>query len=614
MIIKPRDYQEEALAALAKGRHGQEGLRQLVALATGGGKTIIAALDIQRVVQETGRGAIFMAHRDELITQPTKKIPLVWPEATVGRVKAEHNDLGNQVTVASVQTICRDNRLAQLIEAQDYSLLYIDEAHHATATTYRKVIDALCAANPNMIVVGLTATPVRSDANQMKDVFGEVTYNKSMLDLIKAGYLSDLQLSQIPLSVSIDGVRQRQGDLKTSDIRTILMREDIMESMVDAWKENANSRRTIAFSVDVAHANRLAQVFNEKGVKATSVYGDLETDIRRQRLADFQSGKYQVITNCYVLTEGFDDEPTNDAGPLECIMLSRPTLSQSLYIQMVGRGTRIAPTKENCLVLDFTYNTKRHHIVQLPHLFGLDEEKKKKKKKDDEEEEQKKPKKIRSIVAQVLEAENVDLNAPPPRASFRWPKSKHGFCLSIGRNKGYILIRPTDKDPKLFEVFHLDPKDGGKSFKDYTVHRLSKPLEFDWAFGLAEDAVRNFYEKKARRGHKVEHLYASADWMDLPPTEPQMRTLKRTGKNPTTRGEATDMITVMVVECIISERAASRIPATDKQIRYLRSNNIPFMVGICKRDASRLIGQNEKSKKSEKLRQQKAQTQRTLFN
>lgn len=834
MKIIPRDYQQEALDALEKGRTGQPGLRQLVALPTGAGKTIVGALDIKRVVEQTGKGAIFMAHRDELITQPAKKIPLVWPDATIGRVKAKDNELGRQVTVASVQTVSRDKRLAQLIEAQDYSLLYVDEAHHATAATYRKIIDTLCAANPDMVVVGLTATPVRADGTKMKEVFSEVTYHKSMLDLIQAGYLSDLKLQQVALDVSIDGVPRRQGDLKTSEIRKVLIDDDIMDSMVDSWKKYAAPRRTIVFAVDVAHATRLAAHFNAHGVKSTCIYGDLDTEKRRERLKGFQAGKYDVIVNCMILcldaetelltdrgwtsmdemsfehnvanydagsgdvtfeppldivkrprqpdermvvletdrrsirvteghrmlyrasvngdlqktsalelvgkavsfpvstvskperpaeelhckhfkegavvwemnekefdmlaaelwaphrkndkshivvqpspeslskiqeiaicrgwdsllegpddkgnytlsmtkkqehrvteettfqveegwkeenvwcvrtrtsnlitrrkgsvtfmgnTEGFDDEPTDDATALSCIMLARPTLSQSLYIQSVGRGTRLAPGKENCLILDFSYNTKRHHVVQLPHLFGLDEMKDPRKKK--QENEQEKEKHIPSIVAAVREAKELNINTPPPRVDFRWPKSKHGFCMSLGKNKGFLLIRPTDKDPKEFEIFHLDPINDGK---DYVVHRLSHPLSFDWAFGLAEDAARNLYEaRNQQRGkEKTAHLNANADWTMLPPTEGQLRVLNRVGKKPKTRGEASDMITVKVVERIIEERAKKKSGkvdlATSKQLFYLRANGIAYEKGITKTDASRLIARSKKQK------------------
>jgi superfamily II DNA or RNA helicase len=988
--IKPRDYQQEALDALEKGRR-KGGQRQLVALPTGSGKTIVGALDIKRVVEQTGKGAIFMAHRDELITQPAKKIPLVWPEATIGRVKAKDNELGRQVTVASVQTIHRDRRLAQLIEAQEYSLLYIDEAHHATADSYRKVIDSLCAANPNMIVVGLTATPVRSDATRMNQVFSEVTFHKSMLDLIEAGYLSDLQLRQVPLNVSIDGIPKRGGDLKASEVRRVMIREDIMASMVDAWKAHAAPRRTIVFAVDVAHANHLTNIFNARGVKATCVYGELDTEERRKRLAAFQAGEVDVIVNCMILcldaetelltdrgwtskeemsfehnvanydpasgevtfeqpldivrrlrqhdermvtletnrrsirvteghrmlyrtsdteawrkksalelvgkavqlpvstvahphdicieqepelsdskirrrisaaaynlrknngfnyeesfveaenrlkrrislkhappseltldecqligfwigdggvghlrsggveykliqrhslpaiiewvdnllkkldldfvrrekefhvswslprgtgsgpqerkglyrlepyldkslpdifwgldeeqfdaflhglwladgnhgpeeqvkktrgghkmvtvhqtgssflsklqalavcrgwrstlksphknnmhflsmtkrdqhtatkehtfqveegwkeeevwcvrtrtsnlitrrrgtvtmmgnTEGFDDEPTGDAAPLSCIMLARPTLSQSLYIQSVGRGTRLAPMKEDCLILDFAYNSKRHHIVQLPHLFGMDEMpalRAKKKEQEGNAEERHIP----SILAAVREAEKVDIHRPPPRANLRWAKTKHGFALSIGKSHGYILIRPNNNDQKMFEVFHIEPpqrdKDEAQSYprgEDYIVHRLSKPLSFEWAFGLAEDACRELFEarSKSRTMQKTKHLEVNADWITLPPTNQQLQVLARTGEKPKNRGEATNMITAMIVERII----ADRVPATTQQLWFLRSNNIPHHPKIRKNAARKLIARfhKEKATKSE---------------
>jgi len=590
MQIKPRDYQNEALEALAKGRRN----------------------DIKRVVEETGLGAIFMAHRDELITQPAQKIPLVWPEATIGRVKANDNELGRQVTVASIQTIQRDSRLTQIIEAQEYSLLYIDEAHHATSTSYRKVIDAVSAANPNMTIVGLTATPVRSDATSMDKVFTEITYHKSMLDLIEAGYLSDIELKQVPLQVSIDGVPRQGGDLKSSEVRKILAIPEIMVSMVDAWKAHAAPRRTIVFAIDVAHANYLAQIFQSRGVKATSVYGDLDTTERRKRLAAFQSGEYDVLTNVGVLVEGFDDIAVNDAAPLSCIMLARPTLSQSLYIQSVGRGTRLAPDKENCLVLDFAYNSSRHHIVQLPHLFGMEDlPSPNAKKKIDEGEVIEVEHHIPSILAAVRDAQQVDIRKPPPRAGLRWAKSTNGFALSIGREHGFMLIRPTDKDPKLFEVFHLappkkDPDDDRAIPKseDYAVHRLSQPLSFEWAFGLAEDSTRELHEARSqsKRMQKTRNLEKESGWMTLPPTDNQLRTLARTGEKPKNRGEATNMITALIVDRIIRDRKEHRTPATKKQLGWLRWKKIPIPKNISKSTAARMI--TDHKRKEEKKGQQ----------
>lgn len=622
-MIKPRDYQIEALEALKQGRL-KGAKRQLVALPTGSGKTIVAAYDIKRVVKHTGVGAIFMAHRDELITQPADKIPLVWEDATIGRVKAESNQLGRQVTIASVQTIQGEKRLQQLIDAQPYSLLYVDEAHHSTAATYKRIIDGLTEANPNLVVVGLTATPVRADGTRMDLVFKEITYQRTMLDLIEAGYLSDLELQQIPLNVSIDGIPRTDGDLKPSEVRRIVTKPEIMVSMVQAWKDNASPRRTVAFAVDVEHAQQLVATFVAHGVKAAIIFGDMPMQERRKRLIDFQSGKLQVLVNVAVLSEGWDDIALHDAPPLSCIMLARPTLSQSLYIQQVGRGVRPSPDKENCLILDFAYNSTRHHIVQLPHLFGMEELPKPGMKKKATGELPLKH--IPSILAAVQEARKIDFRQPPPRAGFRWAKSEYGFALSMSGAYGFMVIRPVDEKSTEFNVFHLEPpqedldakheaakaekpSDQGSLFsqdapqqtapkkhvyksEEYIEHRLtSKPLSFEWAFGLAEDACRELYETRAtgRKMTKQTILDRNADWLALPPTEPQIKVLSRQGKTPKNRGEATNMITCMIVERIIRDR----IPATKKQIGWLRWKKIPFEKGLTKGAATRLIAQSK---------------------
>jgi len=600
-VIKMRDYQDEALAAMANGRKlGKK--RQLVVLPTGAGKTIVAAEDIRRTVQATGKGAIFMAHRDELIKQPADKMPLVWDDVKIGRVKAKDNQLGQPVTVASVQTIKGEKRLQQLVDAQEYSMLYIDEAHHATADSYKRIVAALVKANPDIVIVGLTATPVRADGTRMSEVFADITYQKSVLELIEDGYLSDLELKQVSLDVSIDGIKKSAGDLKPSEVRRIVTKPNIMNTMVDAWKTEAKGRRTIAFAVDVDHANQLAQCFNSQGVKAAVIHGELKKEEREKRLKLFMKGKLQVLTNCFVLTEGYDDIALDDAPPLSCIMLARPTLSQGLYIQQIGRGTRIAPDKDNCLILDFSYNSKRHHIIQLPHLFGLKQLPKMGKKKPDEEAEAKE-KHIPSILAAVREFKHIDLRQPPPRAGFRWAKSKFGFTLSIGQRYGFMLIRPTEKNKELFDVIHYDPPEEEapdaaheEEFKlfhsdeplpkktrkkrrprseEYREHKLtSKPLDHEWAFGLAEDACREIHEARSqgRTMGKTKVIDKDADWLALPPTEAQLRALSRRGKKPKSRGEATNMITAMVIERIVQDR----VPATIKQKRWLKWKGIDF--------------------------------------
>jgi len=604
-VIKLRDYQREALEALDEGRHDGK-RRQLVVLPTGSGKTIVAAADIKRVVEQSGKGAIFMAHRDELIRQPAAKIPLVWDDAEIGRVKAKDNQLGKAVTVASVQTIQREKRLQQLVEAQEYSLLYIDEAHHATADSYVRIIDALVEANPDITIVGLTATPVRADGTRMSNVFSDVTYQKTMLELIQGGYLADIELQQVGFDISLDGIPKSAGDLKPSEVRRVLTEPEIMGEMVSSWKKYAHPRRTIAFAVDVEHARQLAKAFHDGGVKSAVIHGELPTEKRTARLEAFQAGKLQVLVNCMILTEGFDDIATENASPLACIMLARPTLSQSLYIQQIGRGTRLSPGKDNCLVLDFSFNSKRHHIVQLPHLFGMDAMAKMGPAKPKEETEAQE-KHIPSILAAVLEANKVDITKPPPRAGFRWAKSDVGFCLSIGSNHGFMIIREADEGEKQkgYHVLHLEPpqtdfdqdKKSNPRAEEYTEHQLtSAPLDHQWAFGLAEDACRELHEtrSKGRKMAKTTIIDRDAHWLTLDPTEKQLRALARVNKKPKNRGEATNMITAMLVEKIVR----SRSPATKKQIGFMKWKGISYRDGITKGEASRLIGKwHEDNKK-----------------
>jgi ATP-dependent helicase IRC3 len=600
MQIKLRDYQQECLDALDAGRKNGE-RRQLVALPTGSGKTIVAAADMKRVGTSLLGGALFIAHRDELISQAAEKTKLVWPEADIGRVKAADNELGHAVTVASVQTIQRDKRLQQIIDHGPYSLLYIDEAHHASADTYVKIIDRLTEMNPDMLIVGLTATPVRADATKMSTVFTDVTFQKSMLDLIEAGYLADIALKVVDLDVSIDGIPKSHGDLKPSEVRKVLCDPGIMASMVDSWKNEASPRRTLTFAVDVEHARQLAATFAARGVSAEYIHGEMPIEDRREIIARFQAGKFDVLVNCMILTEGFDDISTGDR-PLECVALCRPTLSQSLYIQQVGRGTRPAPGKNNLLVLDFAYNSERHHLVQLPHLFGLEAlpplTAKPKEEEDDPE-----VKEMPSIIAAIRQARSVDVKQPPPRAGFRWAKCDYGFALSLGSEHGFILIRPEDDDPNAFTVWHYAPQfdepseevDDSKKKKwadNYIDHKLTTdPMPFEWAFGLAEDATRELHEARSqgRTMKKSKFLDREAEWLALPPTEAQLRVLSRAKVQPETRGEATDMITAMIVSRIIR----GMVPATHKQIGYLRYHKIEMPKRITKQHASRLISEHK---------------------
>jgi superfamily II DNA or RNA helicase len=606
--IKPRDYQLAALDALDSGR-AVGARRQLVALPTGAGKTIVAAFDIKEILETELGGALFMAHRDELISQAADKIGRVWPEATIGRVKASDNELGQEITVASVQTIHRDHRLEDVVR-HPYAVLYIDEAHHAAAPTYRKVIDAVTAANPDIIVVGLTATPVRSDATKLGDVFDTVTFHKSMIDLIEGGYLSDIAMKRVELEINLDKVRRSHGELKASDLRKVLIQDNVMDVMVGAWKDYAHPRRTLVFCVDVEHARQMRDTFRRSGVSAEYVHAKTPQNERRELLERFKRGQFRVMLNVGVLTEGFDDEAVKVfedqwADPLECIMLARPTLSQSLFIQMVGRGVRPGPGKQNCLVLDFGYNTKRHHLVQLPHLFGFEPLPGQKKGEPREQGQTEVPDEFQSVLALVREAKDVDPRQPPPRAGFRWAQADSGFCLSIGGSHGYLLIRPaSEAGGENFHVYHYAEPDQRHDDEEhvrpkpdqYIEHKLtSEPMPFDFAFGHAEDAVRELLRARSKDGNMAREtrvIDRDAKWHDRPPSAKQLQVLAKAKRVPKTKAEASDMITAMIVDRIVR----SREMATRKQLRYLRGRLIPHHPDhLTKAGASRLIAENKRN-------------------
>lgn len=589
MELTPRPYQIECLEALAAQRAaGDAGAaQQLVVLPTGSGKTIVAAIDMRRVVEATGRGAIFLAHRDELIRQPEEKIPYAWPDVEIGVVQGMSGrfEFGKPVTLASVQTVSRWSRLEQLVEAQCYSILYVDEAHHAPADTYRRVMDVLRHFNPELIVVGLTATPVRADATAMATAgFTSIAYSKSILDLMRDGYLADIRMLRVDMDVDLDGVHTQAGDLNNSELRDLLAQPPVMAEMVDAWKANCGER-TLCFAVDVEHAERLAATFRARGVSAEMVCGETPVDERRDRIERFQRGGFDVLANVGIASEGYDD-PT-----LPAIMLARPTKSQTLYIQMAGRGTRLAPGKERMTLLDFAYNTSRHSIVQLPHLFGFDdlEPRRLGRRTFLDEEPAEHLWDIPSILALVREATEVDATRPPPRAGLHWVKTRYGHGLDIGRDQGFLTIRSAPEQPTRFQVWHHRPRPGHRLHDAILLTR--EPMLYEWAFGLAEDAVRNMLSsRKADR-----FVGRDATWRDAPASDKQVELIEKLGLVSTqgdlyagaraaslTKGEAAEILTRWSIERELE-------PATRKQLRFIERLGGLAHPDLTKREAMELI-------------------------
>lgn len=355
--ITLRPYQTAALDAIATA--ARRGIRRpLIQLPTGSGKTVIFAEQIRT----RGGRALVLAHRDELIEQAADKLRIVDPTVQLGIVKAGRDEHTAPVTVASVQTLSRRARLARL--KPDYQTIVVDEAHHAPADSYMRVLDHLRAfASDGPLVLGVTATAERYDDAPLSDVFQEIVYTAELLDMIAQGYACDLRAIRVHVAADLDKVQVRGGDLVAGELDDELLAADAPKHVAAAYQHYASGRKALLFTATVALAHEMTAAFNAIGIPCEALDGGTPMEQRRAILTRLRSGETRVVANCMVLTEGFD-EPSVD-----CIITARPTKSRPSYVQMVGRGTRIYPGKKDCLVLDVVGNT-RHKLQSIGTLLG----------------------------------------------------------------------------------------------------------------------------------------------------------------------------------------------------------------------------------------------------
>lgn len=537
-MITLRPYQVDAVKAVNQAE--REGTRRpLVVHPTGTGKTVTFS-SLIRDRASLGRSLV-LVHRDELASQAVDKLGWIAPELTTGVVKAERNEIDRDVVVASVQTAHRDNRLAGLGE---FATIVVDEAHHAPAPSYVKILTALGSFSPyGPLTVGFTATPERD--GKTLGVWEKVVSYMSIREAIYGEYLCPILPAQtVETSMDLDKVRRSGGDYADGSLGTALEDSGAIEQIADAYVTHAKDRKGVAFTPTVKTAQHLAEALRSLGIAAEAVYGDMPSGDRHAALARLKTGETQVVTNCAVLTEGFD-EPS-----ISCVVVARPTKFHGLYVQMVGRGTRLHPGKANLLVLDVTGASERHELVSLVDLgLGFDE---KAKKRDESEEQQcptchvpmsqcddpthrcrlcTRPLPARLVEAGELQHETCAVKAAKKVDVFgtsrlRWLPVESGWCLGAG--KEVVVMVPNGQD-----TWKLAAYNAGK------LSILHEQLPVDWAQGIGEDrakAFKSLAERKAR-------------WLTMSPTDQQLSRLVREGlprdkvKLIRTRGDAADLIT-----------------------------------------------------------------------
>lgn len=348
-----RPYQTEAKEAVFK-EWDEGNSKTLLVLPTGCGKTIVFAKIVEECVRR-GERVLVLAHRGELLNQAADKIVKVTGLGCAVE-KAEESCLNSwyRVVVGSVQTLMRQKRLSQFSENY-FDTIIIDEAHHSISDSYQNVLNHFYDSK----ILGVTATPDRGDMKNLGQVFDSLAYEYTLPKAIKEGYLSPIKAQTIPLKLDLTGVSTQAGDFKASDIDTAL--DPYLMQIAEEMLKYCADRKTVVFLPLVKTSQKFTDILNSKGFRASEVNGNSAD--RAEVLSDFENGKYNVLCNSMLLTEGWD------CPSVDCVIVLRPTKVRGLYCQMVGRGTRLCEGKTELLLLDFLWHTERHELCRPAHLI-----------------------------------------------------------------------------------------------------------------------------------------------------------------------------------------------------------------------------------------------------
>ena len=364
MLLRPRQKQFVERSIHALDEHGNT----LAVAPTGAGKTIMLSAVAGRMIGEPAKGtggkACVLAHRDELTGQNLNKFGRVNPQLITSIVDAKEKSWRGQVTFAMVPTLARKDNLEQM---PAIDLLVIDEAHHAAADSYRRIIDTALHRNPMCRIYGVTATPNRGDKRGLRPVFSNVADQIRIGELIASGHLVPPRTFVIDVGVQdeLNKVRRTADDFDMAEVDAIMNRSPVTEAVIRHWREKAGERQTVVFCSTISHARNVTDAFNAAGVAAGFIHGEMADADRKETLTAYASGELRVIVNVAVLTEGWDHPPTS------CVVLLRPSSYKSTMIQMVGRGLRTVSPEEHpgviktdCIVLDFGTSTLLHGSLE----------------------------------------------------------------------------------------------------------------------------------------------------------------------------------------------------------------------------------------------------------
>lgn len=352
--LELREYQQEALNNLQAMRERKETIA-LLYQATGTGKTVTAVMDAKRV----GGRTLFVAHTMELVNQAYNTFKSLWSETTVGKFADSVKDTDSNVICGSIQSIALN---FDSFNDSDFDYVIIDEAHHATAETYQKV---LAYFKPKFIL-GLTATPERADEESILDIFKNTAHKLDIQTAVEIGALVNVRCIRIHTNIDMTKVRFNSVQYNIRDLDVKICVTERNKLIVDTWLNYVKNKRTVVFCASVKHAEGIAGLFRDSGVNAVAVSGSMKTSERNEWLAKFASGEVKVLCACDLLNEGWDCPQT------EVLFMARPTMSKVLYTQQLGRGMRLSDGKDFLMVFDFVDNASQYNApFSLHRLFKL---------------------------------------------------------------------------------------------------------------------------------------------------------------------------------------------------------------------------------------------------
>jgi superfamily II DNA or RNA helicase len=559
-----RLHQQTAFEAVQQAYEQGKG-RALVVAPTGWGKTVLFAHVIAWDQARHQQPVLVLAHRDELLQQAADKIRAVLPHAHIGKVGGGIQEWDAAITVASVQTVYRECYLKQLRQ-RHYSLAICDEAHHmgvvvdergtpipGKGNSYQRVVEAL----PDAFWLGVTATPQRLDGHKITGFLGEPVYHSDIIEMIEQGWLVDIRAIAVRTQTNLDGVKKQAGDYNLKDLAERIDSPLRNRCVVEAYLEHAQGRQFLCFSVDVAHAQHLADAFQQEGVNAAWLSGTTPMQERRCILADYSCGRIQGICNCNLLSEGFDDPlGIADDGTIaytSCIVMARPTQSQTLFIQALGRGVRLAPgtDKRDCLLLDLTDNVLKHSLApqNLASALGIPTPREGETLLETVQRKKRQQHAHRFLERVTREGKRSEDVLITLRTRLDWRAGNHGMLvLEVGTTRHRIALVPGPQ-PGHYEVWaRLAPR------FEAQLWLPASPLS--WAQQYAEREARKLLSDPGAVALVDRH----AAWRarNDPPTDKQVAILRKLGRPiPATKQEAFDLIGLVFAQRD-AERAAQR--------------------------------------------------------